>query len=202
MGPVSLSLVSACLLPSSSSPGGGAGDVGAPPSGATNRTTSSSCCSSMSLVSSNMQQHQQQGLQQHLRLLLATAACSLPRHLRLLTKATIAGGRSGRHLGPPPPPPPPAQHPCMVSLRRRGASSWGHDAMTPPRLPGIVSCGTQALWGPSRHGRNGLVCPFHKCQTREGHCPLQHQTVPYCITLSLDPSGGLCNRMWGKASWG
>ena len=188
----------ACLPPSSSTPGEGAGAAGAPPKGATSRATSSRCCSSMSLGSSSMQQ---QKLQQHLRLLPATA-CSLPCHLRLLTKATIAGGRSGRHLGPPPPPPPPAQHPCMVSLRRRGASSWGHDAMTPPRLPGIVSCGTQALWGPSRHGRNGLVCPFHKCQTREGHCPLQHQTVPYCITLSLDPSGGPCNRMWGKASWG
>ena len=184
----------ACLPPSSSTPGEGAGAAGAPPRGATSRATSSRYCSSMSLGSSRMQQH--------LRLLPATA-CSLPCHLRLLTKATIAGGRRGRHLGPPPPPPPPAaQHPCMVSLRRRGASSWGHDAMTPPRLPGIVSCGTQALWGPSRHGRNGLVCPFHKCQTREGHCPLQHQTVPYCITLSLDPSGGPCNRMWGKASWG
>ena len=126
MEPGSLSLASsACLPPSSSTPAGeGAGAAGAPLRGATSRATSSRCCSSsMSLdSSSSMQQHQQQEVQQHLRLLPATA-CSLPRHLRLLTKATIGGGRSGgRHLlGPPPPPlllllniPP-----CMVSLLRR-----------------------------------------------------------------------------------
>ena len=183
----------ACLPPSSSTPGEGAGAAGAPPRGATSRATSSRCCSSMSLGSSRMQQH--------LRLLPATA-CSLPCHLRLLTKATIAGGRRGRHLGPPPPPPPPAQHPCMVSLRRRGASSWGHDAMTPPRLPGIVSCGTQALWGPA--GMAGMGWSAHSTNVRRGRAIAPSSTrlfptaSPYHWIQVADPA----IECGGKASWG